>query len=129
MHGKHAAAASDGMPGCFVAEADLCCDVSEIAATDLQGTMNSFGIGDTFANIVSGDKMVAPYLLRLIFRMRRIHTVSGGEGQRPRCFCCDCFSGCAEFTGFAGPRSCYQCPGGHWQHSFQRLALLSNSWQ
>ena len=40
MHGKQAAAASDGMPSCCVAEADLCCDVPEIAATDLQGTLN-----------------------------------------------------------------------------------------
>ena len=106
IHGKQAAAAPDGMPGCCVAEADLCCDVSEIAATDLQDTMNSFGIGDNSATIVSGDNgrplfaatdlqdapnshgigdhrativlgtMVALYLLRLILRLRRIHKVS-----------------------------------------------------
>ena len=105
MHGKQAAVAPDGMPGCCVAEADLCCDVSEIAATDLQDTMNSFGTGDTFATIVSGDNgrskfaatdlqdapihmvsgtmvrplywvtMAALFLLRLILRMRRIHRV------------------------------------------------------
>ena len=37
MHSKQAAAAPDGVPGCCVAEGDLCCDVTvtEFAATDL----------------------------------------------------------------------------------------------
>ena len=55
MHSKQAAAAPDGMPGCCVAEADLCCDVTEIAATDLEDTTNSKGIGDNSATIVLGD--------------------------------------------------------------------------
>ena len=45
MHSKQAAAATDGMPGCCVAEADLCCDVTEIATTDFEDTTNSMGMG------------------------------------------------------------------------------------
>ena len=52
VHSKQAAAATDGMPGCCVAEADLCCDVTEIAATDFEDTTNSMGMGKcTFAGV------------------------------------------------------------------------------
>ena len=52
MHSKQAAAATDGMPGCCVAEADLCCDVTEIAATDFEDTTNSMGmVKCTFAGV------------------------------------------------------------------------------